>query len=369
MVIDKKLVRLEDLKDAYDKAANKEDVDNKFIEVDNSLSQLSEENVELKGDLDEVDNKIESDIYPSKTKIVNAEYASGPAINVFFIPYSDTIKKDTEVVLYFKGYASKEVKVVSCNGTKVGSIGTAKTYNVDENGYFTIIPEYDKGYANAEYVRVLCFGYNPSTEDWIYEIKNKNGILKRLDDLEYTLEKSINDIDSNIYLVKNGINDMTDKKIAQSSSEGLKILMMSDIHLGVELQTSLETRWGYTDEERMNELVKVILNEYEQGQIDFILFLGDQVSNQFESTSTSHKYEDFLPLFIKKMKELQIPFYCTMGNHELYDETKWMELFGYPSNYIIEIKGLSIIVLNTFTNKNVDNPSSTGTDLKILTMI
>lgn len=41
MVIDKKLVRLEDLKDAYDKAANKEDVDNKFIEVDNSLSQLS----------------------------------------------------------------------------------------------------------------------------------------------------------------------------------------------------------------------------------------------------------------------------------------------------------------------------------------
>lgn len=43
MVIDKKLVRLQDLKDAYDKAANKEDVDNKFIEVDNSLSQLSEE--------------------------------------------------------------------------------------------------------------------------------------------------------------------------------------------------------------------------------------------------------------------------------------------------------------------------------------
>ena len=49
MVIDKKLVRLEDLKDAYDKAANKEDVDNKFIEVGNSLSQLSEEIVDVKG--------------------------------------------------------------------------------------------------------------------------------------------------------------------------------------------------------------------------------------------------------------------------------------------------------------------------------
>lgn len=51
MVIDKKLVRLQDLKDAYDKAANKENVDNKFIEVDNSLSRLSEETTDLKGDL------------------------------------------------------------------------------------------------------------------------------------------------------------------------------------------------------------------------------------------------------------------------------------------------------------------------------
>lgn len=43
MVVDKsKLVRLEALKDAYDKAANKEYVDNKFTEVDNSLSSLSE---------------------------------------------------------------------------------------------------------------------------------------------------------------------------------------------------------------------------------------------------------------------------------------------------------------------------------------
>ena len=52
MVIDKKLVRLEDLKDAYDKAANKEDVDNKFIEVDNSLSQLSEEIANVADEVD-----------------------------------------------------------------------------------------------------------------------------------------------------------------------------------------------------------------------------------------------------------------------------------------------------------------------------
>ena len=52
MVIDKKLVRLQDLKDAYDKAANKEDVDNKFIEVDNSLSQLSEEIANVADEVD-----------------------------------------------------------------------------------------------------------------------------------------------------------------------------------------------------------------------------------------------------------------------------------------------------------------------------
>ena len=66
MVIDKKLVRLQDLKDAYDKAANKEDVDNKFIEVDNSLSQLSEEiaadTTALKSDLSQLSEKIVNSI-------------------------------------------------------------------------------------------------------------------------------------------------------------------------------------------------------------------------------------------------------------------------------------------------------------------
>lgn len=62
MVIDKKLVRLQDLKDAYDKAANKEDVDNKFIEVDNSLSQLSEQIANLGGGADISVEPAEDDI-------------------------------------------------------------------------------------------------------------------------------------------------------------------------------------------------------------------------------------------------------------------------------------------------------------------
>lgn len=70
MVIDKKLVRLQDLKDAYDKAANKEDVDNKFIEVDNSLSQLSEE-------IGNVADEVEAIVALSECGILTPAYHDG----------------------------------------------------------------------------------------------------------------------------------------------------------------------------------------------------------------------------------------------------------------------------------------------------
>lgn len=345
-----------------------------------SISQLSEEKAdksevsELKSDIGELYNEVNEETYVDKKELVKAEYANGPATNVFFIPYSETIKKDVAVTLQYKGYANLEVQVVSVNETKIGSIGTSKKYYPDSNGIFTVTPEYAQGYAGATYLRILSFSHNPSTNDCIYELVDKVGITKRIDVLEediVKLDERIDNLGEDIVVSKYEINNITDKKIAQSSNNELKILMMSDIHLGVELQTSLYDRWGYTDDERMDKLVETIKKENDKGQIDLILFLGDQVSNQFGSTSTTNKDEDFFPAFIGKMRDLQLPFYCAMGNHELYDETKWTNLLGYPSNYIIEIKGLSIIVLNTFTDTDVTNASSTGykfadisTDLK-----
>ena len=336
---------------------------------------------ELKGDLDELYNEVNEETYVDKKELVKAEYANGPATNVFFIPYSETIKKDVAVTLQYKGYANLEVQVVSVNETKIGYIGTPKKYNPDSNGIFTVTPEYAQGDAGTTYLRILSFSHNPSTNDCIYELVDKVGITKRIDVLEEDIVKlderidnlgeDIDNLGEDIVVSKYEINNITDKKIAQSSNNELKILMMSDIHLGIELQTSLYDRWGYTDNERMDKLVETIKKENDKGQIDLILFLGDQVSNQFASTSTTNKDEDFFPAFIGKMRDLQLPFYCAMGNHELYDETKWTNLLGYPSNYIIEIKGLSIIVLNTFTDTDVTNASSTGykfadisTDLK-----
>lgn len=334
-------------------------IDDVRIRIENIESKNSEQDKNLTN----LNSVINDESYPTYKELVTSEYASGPAINVFFIPYSETIKKDVAVTLQYNGYANLEVQVVSVNETKIGTIGTAKKYIADSNGIFTVTPEYAQGYAGTTYLRILSFSHNPSTNDCIYELVDKVGITKRIDILEediVKLDERIDNLGEDIVVSKYEINNITDKKIAHSKGKDLKLLFMSDTHLGVELQSSLNDRYGYTDEERMNLLVDAIRKENELSSIDMVFFLGDMVSNQVKKDSTTHKDEDFIPVFIKKMNEFQLPYMCCVGNHELYTDEMFNDVFGYPSNYIVEIKGYSIIVLNMFTVENTTNPSSSG---------
>lgn len=316
---------------------------------------------------------------------VDTIYLSGPARYGFLLPFDDTkVIPNQEITVYCPLYANQIVKIVPMHedGTKV--YGTPVDYTFDNNGYLTFTPSYP--YPDTTHTRFVCFDVEITEQDKLYVVTDKNtdddsggsdngsdsgnsGIsstgykkhyfksgaklyARELNEMDEQIYKNANDIANNLYLVN--------KSITQAKNKGLKILFASDIHLGVEDQTSEAVRLGYTDEERMDILVDRIKYENSLGTIDCIIFAGDQTSNTMMPDAVGGVEKDFLPEFIERMKAIGIPFYCTNGNHELYTDEEWKALFGYGSNYVISIKDYDIIVLNNYTDTSAELPTSTG---------
>jgi len=303
---------------------------------------------------DYIDTTLFDSMY-NKIVTVDAVYLTGPATYGFLLPMDDTyVVRNKEVTIYcpvFKNQTVKQMPMIN-NGANTAGTNTNAIFN--EKGYYTFtVPRYDQG---VTHIRFVCFDISATEYDKMYVVESADGIVERIESLEENLTTTQKDIKTMEY----GINDSVDSKIAQAVNKDLKILFASDIHLGIEEQTTDEIRWGYTDDERMNILIEKIKYENSLGTIDCIVFAGDQVSNSLLPDAINRIEKDFLPEFIERMKEIGIPFYCTNGNHELYTDEKWRNLFGYGSNYIISIKDYDIIVLNNFTDISTTIPTSTG---------
>lgn len=293
-------------------------------------------------------------------------YLTGPARYGFLIPLDpdggEDLVRGKEVTLYCLQFSNKNVIMIGAlSETATATANTTVVF--DEDGYYTFTPSYD---VSVPYIRFVCFDTEITADTKMYivtEVENDNiegsgnssgesgqcGLVGRVGKLETDLAKNRYDIDKSV-----------DSKIAQAVNKDLKIFFASDIHFGVENQLTDDRRWGYTDDERMEIFIDTIKHENSLGTIDCLIFAGDQASNNLLPDAIGGVEKDYLPEFVERMKAIGIPFYCTNGNHELYTDAKWRELFGYGSNYIITIKDYDIIVLNNFADTSTTIPTSSG---------
>ena len=330
-------------------------------ELANSVTELSEQindlDVILNGGSSNSSNSSGSGT-SKEFKPYNSIYLPKPATYGFLIPVDpdggEDLVRNVEATLYCPQYSNKNVIMTGAlNDNETATANTTVAF--DEKGYYTFTPTYD---ISVPYIRFVCFDVTITENDKMYIVKegvdngNANGdVIVNVDGLVGRVKK---------LETLSTTNESVDSKIAQAVNKDLKILFASDIHFGVENQLTDERRWGYTDDERMEIFIDTIKHENSIGTLDCIIFAGDQASNNLLPDAIGGVEKDYLPEFVERMKAIGIPFYCTNGNHELYTDTKWRELFGYGSNYIISIKDYDIIVLNNFADTSTTIPTSSG---------
>ncbi len=109
----------------------------------------------------------------------------------------------------------------------------------------------------------------------------------------------------------------------------LRFAVASDGHLG-EPNTPSDTY--YTD------LVAALTRLHQNSPLDFVVINGDLIHTGNNG---------LLPAAKAYLDKLPVGYYVTRGNHDQVSLTTWQQLWGYPTNHVVELPKATLVLLDT----------------------
>jgi 3',5'-cyclic-AMP phosphodiesterase len=108
----------------------------------------------------------------------------------------------------------------------------------------------------------------------------------------------------------------------------LRFAVASDGHFG-QKDTDYQAHFA--------QLVQWLNAEKRKARLDFVVINGDLI----------HDQPEFLPQAKAYFDKLKMPYFCTRGNHDRVTDQAWADLWGYPTNHALTIKGAGVVLLDT----------------------
>lgn len=109
----------------------------------------------------------------------------------------------------------------------------------------------------------------------------------------------------------------------------LRFVVASDGHLG-EPNTPSDTY--YTD------LLAALTRLHQNSPLDFVVINGDLIHTGNNG---------LLPAAKAYLDKLPVAYYVTRGNHDQVSLATWQQLWGYPTNHVVELPKATLILLDT----------------------
>ncbi|MCU0451629.1 MAG: metallophosphoesterase [Bernardetiaceae bacterium] len=108
----------------------------------------------------------------------------------------------------------------------------------------------------------------------------------------------------------------------------LRLAVASDGHFGQE---------GTDYQAHFTQLVQWLNAEKRKARLDLVVINGDLI----------HDKPEFMPQAKAYLDKLKMPYFCTRGNHDRLTDQAWADLWGYPTNHALTVKGVGVVLLDT----------------------
>ena len=206
-------------------------------------------------------------------------------------------------------------------------------------------------------------GYSyPYTSPDLVVDENGKSIKRRIDEVESEAKENqitlveddlstegISDIEHDTLTTTNkkiipAINELNSqfKDIANTENKNFRVILVSDFHLGQEVK-----KGNLSANLRVNKMVQCINEENRKRTVDFVLVLGDLSQNSLTLRASTPK-DDVKRAINSYLCNLDVPYFCLHGNHDVYTDELWNGVFNYPKNYSIECGDFAFIMVDNF---------------------
>ena len=126
-----------------------------------------------------------------------------------------------------------------------------------------------------------------------------------------------------------------------------KLIIFSDIHYLDERPEELTFRLNRKLTQYSVEIVDKLINKINKEKPDVSICLGDLIEDKFNHGKDKENYT----YIWNKLKNIQVPFYSVMGNHDLRtmnSRRELEEIMGYKNaTFSFDLKGYHFIILTT----------------------
>ena len=126
-----------------------------------------------------------------------------------------------------------------------------------------------------------------------------------------------------------------------------KLIIFSDIHYLDERPEELTFRLNRKLTQYSVEIVDKLINKINKEKPDVSICLGDLIEDKFNHDKDKENYK----YIWNKLKNIQVPFYSVIGNHDLRtmnSRRELEEIMGYKNaTFSFDLKGYHFIILTT----------------------
>ena len=132
------------------------------------------------------------------------------------------------------------------------------------------------------------------------------------------------------------------KDIENEKNKNFRVILVSDFHLGQEV-----AKGNLSANLRVNKMIQCINDENRKRAVDFVLVLGDLSQNSLTLRAATPR-DDIKRAVNNYLCNLDVPYFCIHGNHDVYNDELWNDVFNYPKNYSIECGDFAFIMVDNF---------------------
>ena len=188
-------------------------------------------------------------------------------------------------------------------------------------------------------------GTGTSTKDKIEELVDNQITLEKddtsFDGVDDTIHDNLTTTDKRIIGAINEVNTQF-KDIVNEENKNFRVILVSDFHLGQEVK-----KGNLSANLRVNKMIQCINDENRKRTVDFVLVLGDLSQNSLTLRASTPR-DDVKRAINSYLCNLDVPYYCIHGNHDVYNDKLWNDVFNYPKNYSIECGNFAFIMVDNF---------------------